>query len=93
MAICDVLKKERKWAVGTVQRPAGAHLTITAANAENWQDFVDSIRACVKILKSTPELNKNDDTALYCMTAQIPDKSMLHQFVSIHEAAMLDTLK
>lgn len=36
MAICDVLKKERKWAVGTVQRPAGAHLTITAANADSW---------------------------------------------------------
>lgn len=93
MAICDVMKKERKWAVGTVQRPGGAHLTITAANADAWPDFVDSIRQCVKILKSTPELNKNDDTALYCMTAQIPDKSMLHQFVSIHEAAMLDTLK
>jgi hypothetical protein len=93
MAICDVLKNKRKWAVGTVQRPAGAHLTITDANASSWPDFVDAIRDCVKELKSKPELNKNSDVALYCMTAQIPDKSMLHQFVSIHEAAMLDTLK
>jgi hypothetical protein len=83
----------RKWKLGTVQRPAGAHLTITAANKDSWKDFIDSINECVKAMKENPELNTNDDTAMYCMTGSIPDKSLLHQFVSVHEAAMLDTLE
>ena len=93
MAICDVMAKRRKWAVGKVQRPGGAHLTITDANCDSWADFVDSVKDCVKAIKADPSLNSNSDTALYCMTGQIPDKSLLHQFVSIHESAMLDTLK
>lgn len=31
-----------------------------------------------------PRLNKNKDTAIYGMSAQVPDNNLLHEFVSIH---------
>lgn len=43
-------------------------------------------------MKADKTLNKNHDTAVYGMTGAIPDKNLLHRFVSIHQAAMLDTL-
>lgn len=93
MAICEQMRVRRRWMLGKVQRPAGAHLTVTDANKDSWKDFVDSINDCVQAMKKDSKLNTNEDTALYCMTGNIPDKSLLHQFVSVHEAAMLDTLE
>lgn len=43
-------------------------------------------------MKADKSLNKNHTTALYAMTGSIPDKGLLHEFVSIHQAHMLDTL-
>lgn len=53
-------------------------MTVTDANKDSWKDFVDSIDDCVQAMKKDPSLNTNDDTALYCMTGSIPDKSLLH---------------
>ena len=44
------------------------------------------------MMKKDKSLNSNDDTALYGLTGSIPDKSLLREFVAIHQAAMLDTI-
>jgi hypothetical protein len=43
-------------------------------------------------MKNDPQLNSNADTALYGMSKVIPDKALLRDFCSLHQAAMLDTL-
>lgn len=35
-------------------------------------------------MKKDPKLNQNHDTAMYGMAGMIPDKSLLHEFVSVH---------
>lgn len=67
-------------------------MTITDANKGNWKVFVDGLKDCVQVMKKDPSLNKNFDTALYAMTGAIPDKGLLHEFISVHQACMLDTL-
>ena len=93
IAMCEQMLKRRQWTISALQNPPGAHLAITDATAPNWKDFVASINDCVKVMKADKGLNKNHDTAVYGMTGAIPDKSLLHRFVSIHQAAMLDTLE
>jgi len=44
-------------------------------------------------MKADPKLNKNHDTALYGISGTIPDKSLLRDFVCVHQSAMLDTLE
>lgn len=90
--MCEEMQKRRQWTIAALQNPSGAHLAITDASAPNWKDFVMSIRECVKAMKADPTLNKNHDTAVYGLTGAIPDKALLHKFVSIHQAALLDTL-
>lgn len=93
IAMCAEMQTRRQWTIAALQNPSGAHLAITDACAPNWKDFVTSIRECVKAMKADPKLNKNHDTAVYGLTGAIPDKSLLHKFVSIHQAALLDTLE
>ncbi len=50
------------------------------------------LQDCVSMMKKDKSLNSNDDTALYGLTGSIPDKSLLREFVAIHQAAMLDTI-
>lgn len=92
IAMCEEMSKRRRWTIAALQNPSGAHLAITDATAPNWKDFVSSVRECVKAMKADPKLNKNHDTAVYGLTGTIPDKALLHKFVSIHQAALLDTL-
>lgn len=84
IAMCEEMLKRRQWTIAALQNPSGAHLAITDASAPNWKDFVVSIRECVKAMKEDPKLNKNHDTAVYGLTGAIPDKNLLHKFVSIH---------
>jgi hypothetical protein len=93
IAMGEVMLKRRQWTISALQNPAGAHIAITDATSPNWKDFISSIKECVKVMKADKTLNKNHDTAVYGMTGAIPDKSLLHRFVSIHQAAMLDTLE
>lgn len=51
-----------------------------------------AIRGCAEMMKNDPSLNVNHDTALYCIGDQIPDKDLLHDFVKVHSAALLDTM-
>jgi len=53
---------------------------------------VHCLQDCVSMMKKDKSLNSNDDTALYGLTGSIPDKSLLREFVAIHQAAMLDTI-
>jgi hypothetical protein len=91
--MCEEMLKRRQWTISALQNPKGAHLAITDASAPNWKDFVSSIRECVAAMKADPKLNKNHDTAVYGLTGTIPDKALLHKFVSIHQSALLDTLE
>lgn len=45
---------------------------------------MSSLRECAKAMKADKSLNKNHSTAMYAMTGSIPDKGLLHEFVSIH---------
>jgi hypothetical protein len=85
--------KRNMWSIAKLQRPPGAHWAINHSSCGNWKHFVESVKGCVAAMKKDPSLNKNHDTAVYGMTGAIPDGKLLHQFVSIHQAAMLDTLK
>lgn len=93
IAMGEQMLKRRQWTISALQNPPAAHLAITDATSGNWKDFISSVNECVKVMKSDKDLNKNHDTAVYGMTGAIPDKSLLHRFVSIHQAAMLDTLE
>ena len=53
---------------------------------------MSSLKECAKAMKADKSLNKNHSTAMYALTGSIPDKGLLHEFVSIHQAHMLDTL-
>jgi len=86
------LLHNKNWTVSKLQRPASAHIGLTDANAANWKDFVKCVRECTKEMKADSTLNKNHDTALYGITGTIPDKSLLREFVVVHQSAMLDTL-
>jgi sphinganine-1-phosphate aldolase len=78
------MSKKHNWHISKLQRPPGAHLAITDANQESWQNFVHSLQDCVSMMKEDKSLNSNDDTALYGLTGSIPDKSLLREFVAIH---------
>lgn len=93
IAMGDLLQHRRKWTTARLQRPQAAHLAFTDASASDWKDFVDSIKYCTKLMKEDSDLNENKDTALYGMTGSIPDKRLLRQFISMHQAALLDTLE
>jgi len=51
------------------------------------------VKECTQAMKDDPKLNKNHDTALYGISGTIPDKSLLRDFVCVHQSAMLDTLE
>ena len=51
------------------------------------------MKECTQAMKDDPKLNKNVDTALYGISGTIPDKSLLRDFVCVHQSAMLDTLE
>lgn len=85
--------KRKQWTIAKLQRPPAAHIAITDASSANYQDFIDSVRECVKAMKDDPSLNVNHDTAMYGMTGSIPDNNFMRKFVCIHQAAMLDTLE
>jgi len=91
IAMSELMGK-KQWTIAKLQRPPSAHLGITDSNQGNWKDFVKCIRECVKEMKADPKLNKNHDTALYGISGSIPDKSLLRDFVIVHQDAMLDTL-
>jgi hypothetical protein len=84
IAMGEVMLNRRQWTVSALQNPSGAHIAITDASSPNWKDFISSIKECVEVMKADKNLNKNHDTAVYGMTGAIPDKSLLHRFVSIH---------
>jgi len=73
--------------------PAASHLAITDSNQSSWKEFVAALKDCAKVMKEDKKLNKNHDVAMYGLTGTIPDKNLLHEFVSIHQACMLDTLE
>ena len=78
IAIGEQMLKRHGWTVAKLQRPAAAHLAITDSSAGNWKHFVSSLKDCVAVMKKDPSLNVNHDTAVYGLTGQIPDKSLLH---------------
>jgi uncharacterized protein YneF (UPF0154 family) len=82
--MCALLKDDHGWTVHKIQNPSGAHVCITMNIVNHWQKFVDAIKQSTQKMKKNPELNTNEDTALYGMTGSIPDKKLIHQFVSIH---------
>jgi len=87
------LMHNKNWTIAKLQRPASAHVGITDANQANWKDFVKAVKECIAEMKADPKLNKNHDTALYGISGTIPDKSLLRDFVCVHQSAMLDTLE
>ena len=93
IALCEQMSKRRKWTVARCQKPASAHIALTQANCHAADDFIDSLRECIKVMKADKSLNQNHETALYGMTGMIPDNSFLRAFVCNHQAAMLDTLE
>ena len=92
IALGEIMLKQSRWTVALLQRPAGIHLAITYANCENWEDFVRALKKGIQAMKADPALNVNHDTAVYGLTGAIPDKALLHEFVCIHQSAMLDTV-
>jgi sphinganine-1-phosphate aldolase len=90
IALGEVMRKQSKWTVSLLQRPAAIHLAITDSNADAWDHFVKSVRKGIQSMKIDPSLNVNHDTAMYGLTGAIPDKKMLNDFVFIHQAIMLD---
>jgi hypothetical protein len=63
------------------------------ANVGALDDFVESVHKCKELMIKYPSLNKNHDTAMYAMSDSIPDKNFLSDFICIHQACLLDSLK
>jgi len=84
------MRKQSKWTVSLLQRPAAIHLAITDSNADAWESFVKSVKKGIQSMKIDPSLNVNHDTAMYGLTGAIPDKKLLNDFVFIHQGLMLD---
>ena len=92
IAMSDLMQKHYGWTIHKVQNPPSAHLTITTTTEGHWQDFVKAIKGCAQMMIKDPSLNVNPDKALYCIGDLIPDKNLIHTFIKVHSAAMLDTL-
>jgi hypothetical protein len=89
----DLMTKKFNWTLHKVQNPPSGHLTVTNATENHWQGFVTAVKECTKMMKADPSLNTNEDTAVYGMSGLIPDRALLHKFVKVHSAALLDTLE
>jgi hypothetical protein len=78
------MQRVGSWKITILQRPPGAHLSLTDANQVNWKEFVTTLKKCVEAMKNDPSLNQNTDTALYGMSKMIPDKALLRDFCCLH---------
>jgi hypothetical protein len=86
------MQQRGNWTIAKLQRPPSGHICLTDANHGNWKHFITTFRESIIAMKKDPSLNVNHDTATYGMTADIPDKGLLRDFVGLYMTAMLDTL-
>jgi len=73
-------------------RPNGAKLVVSETTARHWREFIDVVKAAVKLMKEKPELNHNSNVALYGMATNMPDMCVLDNICKIHQKAVLDAL-
>ena len=51
--------------------------------------FVEDVKDSVRILREDPSLNKSETTALYGLTASIPDPNLVKEFLGMGVDGML----
>jgi len=67
-------------------------LVITDACQDSWEDFTTCLSECISAIKQDSKLNFGDSDNVFGVNAMIQDKDLLRKFVSVHQAALLDTL-
>ncbi len=72
--------------------PLSSHLVITDANASQWKDFTPALLDCIAYLNKHPEENNRGDAALYGLTAKIPNKGVVGEFLIYYLESVLDAL-
>jgi sphinganine-1-phosphate aldolase len=91
-ALNDLLLKNHRWSMNTIQKPLSSHLVVTDANAGNWKEFGPALRDCVEYLVAHPEENNRGDAAYYGMTEKIPNTGVIGDMIVMYLEAVLDAL-
>jgi len=91
IALADRMHTKYGYALNKTQNPLSFHMCFTMSSADNSLIFVKDLKLAIKDLKEDPSLNHTGDTAVYGMAAQIPDKSLLNDFIVTVLEEILET--
>ena len=64
-AMCKLMREKFNWICHNGQYPNCLAFSFGDGQCDNWEDFVKSVRECVKMMKANPKLNKTADTELF----------------------------
>lgn len=69
------------WHIDRQQKPNSIHLMVTPAHHLIVPQFLSDIKLAIETVKQHPELAKEGMAAMYGMIAQVPDPTMVHQYL------------
>ena len=79
-AVADQMQM-RGWYIDRQQHPTCLHLMVTPAHTNHIDAFLKDLKECVETVRKHPELSKEGMAAMYGMAAQVPDPSMVDQYL------------
>lgn len=79
-AVADQMQG-RGWYIDRQQHPTCLHLMVTPAHTNHIGAFLADLKECIAVVRSDPSLSKEGMAAMYGMAAQVPDPTMIDQFL------------
>jgi glutamate/tyrosine decarboxylase-like PLP-dependent enzyme len=89
--VADAMKK-RKWVLDVLQKPNGFHICLTVRHIGKAETFLEDLKASVAEARDNPEAFKHGMAPIYGMAAELPDRSIVNDFVTGYLDAVLDTM-
>ncbi|MDR3293332.1 MAG: aspartate aminotransferase family protein [Clostridiales bacterium] len=79
-ALADILE-HKGWVIDQQANPDCLHFMITPAHKDSAEEFLKDLKSSVEILKASPEKFLDGSAALYGMSAAIPDKVQVNEYI------------
>jgi sphinganine-1-phosphate aldolase len=89
--VADAMKKHG-WVLDMLQRPNGFHICLTVRHIGVAETFLADLKAAVAEARDNPAAFKHGMAPVYGMAAELPDRSIISDFVTGYLDACLDTL-
>lgn len=87
----DAMKK-RKWVLDPLQNPNAIHLCVTLRHVGREEEFINDLKWACESVQNNPGEFKDGLAPVYGMAAQIPDRSIIGDFITGYLDALLDTM-